>query len=187
MPDEAQTGVRRTWPWWRCALFALSALGLVLSSYLSWHYLLGGAVIGCGGGSPCEQVLTSRWSAVAGVLPVTGLAAGAYLAMLVASLFIGPSTPAVDRQWAWGALLLLVAAAAGSGIWFTILQSSVIGAFCPYCMATHATSMLLAALVIWRICQESAPISTESAPTESAPSTNSADSLSAESNAKRGA
>jgi uncharacterized membrane protein len=131
-------------------LTGLSALGLALSAFLSWHYLMGGSVIGCGGGSPCDQVLNSRWSEVAGVLPVSGLAAGAYLAMLVASFFLGPATAAPDRRLAWGAMLVLVGAAAGSAVWFVIVQKWLIGAFCPYCMATHITGLLLAALVIWR-------------------------------------
>ena len=144
------TRIRRSWPWWRWVLTGLSALALALSAYLGVHYLVGGSMIGCGGGSPCEQVLSSRWSAVAGVLPVSGLAAGAYLAMLVASLSIGPATAAPVRRLAWGALLVLVGSAAGSAVWFIILQKWVIGAFCPYCMATHITGLLLAALVIWR-------------------------------------
>ena len=141
---------RRSWPWWRWVLTGLSALALALSAYLGWHYLVGGSVIGCGGGSPCDQVLNSRWSTVGGVLPVSGLAAGAYLAMLAASLFIGPATAAPVRRLAWRAMLVLVGAAAGSAVWFTIVQKWVIGAFCPYCMATHITGLLLAALVIWR-------------------------------------
>jgi hypothetical protein len=87
---------------------------------------------------------------VAGVLPVSGLAAGTYLAMLVASFFIGPATAAPDQRLAWGAMLVLVGAAAGSAVWFTIVQKWVIGAFCPYCMATHITGVLLASLVVWR-------------------------------------
>ncbi len=140
----------KSWPWWRWALTGLSALALALSAYLSWHYLMGGSVIGCGGGSPCDQVLTSKWSALRGVLPVSGLAAGTYLAMLLASFFIGPATAASDRRLAWSAMLVLVGAAAGSAVWFTIVQKWIIGAFCPYCMATHITGLLLAALVIWR-------------------------------------
>ena len=128
----------------------LSALGLALSSYLGWHYLVGGSVIGCGGGSPCDRVLNGRWSSVGGVLPVSGLAAGAYLAMLVAGLFIGPATEAPVRRLAWSAMLVLVGAAAGSAVWFIIVQKWIIGSFCPYCMATHITGLLLAALVIWR-------------------------------------
>jgi uncharacterized membrane protein/protein-disulfide isomerase len=144
------TRFRRSWPWWRWVLTGLSTLALSLSAYLGWHYLMGGLVIGCGGGSPCDQVLNSRWSAVGGVLPVSGLAAGAYLAMLVAILFIGPATEPPVRRLAWCAMLVLVGAAAGSAVWFTLVQKWVIGAFCPYCMATHITGVLLAVLVIWR-------------------------------------
>jgi len=144
------TRFRWSWPWWRWGLTGLSSLALALSAYLGWHYLVGGSAIGCGGGSPCEQVLSSRWSTVGGVLPVSGLAAGAYLAMLVASLSIGPATAAPVRRLAWGAMLVLVGAAAGSAVWFIIVQKWVIGAFCPHCMATHITGLVLAALVIWR-------------------------------------
>jgi uncharacterized membrane protein/protein-disulfide isomerase len=120
-----------------------------LSGYLGWHYLADGSVIGCGGGSSCDQVLGSRWSSVGGVFPVSGLAAGVYLAMLAANLFIGPATAAPVRRLAWRAMLVLVGAAAGSAVWFIIVQKWVIGAFCPYCMATHITGLLLAAVVIW--------------------------------------
>jgi uncharacterized membrane protein len=131
-------------------LLGLISLGLALSGYLSWHYLVGGQVIGCGVGSPCDEVLSSRWSSIGGVLPVSGLAAGAYLAMLVASFSIGPSTEAPVRRMAWTAMLILAGTAAGSAMWFIIVQKWIVGAFCRYCMATHITSLLLAALVIWR-------------------------------------
>jgi len=123
---------------------------MALSGYLGWHYLAGGLVIGCGIDSPCDRVLNGRWSSIGGVLPVSGLAAGAYLAMLVASFFIGPATELPVRRLAWRAMLVLVGAAAGSAVWFFIVQKWIIGAFCPYCMATHITGLLLTALVIWR-------------------------------------
>lgn len=126
-------------------------LALALSSYMSWHYLVGGKMIGCEGGSSCDQVLNSRWSTIGGLLPVSGLAMGAYLAMLAASFFIGPATEVSVRRLAWDAMLILVSSAAGSAVWFTILQKWVIGAFCPYCMTTHITGLLLAALIIWRV------------------------------------
>jgi uncharacterized membrane protein len=144
------TVMQKSWPWWRWVMTGLSTLALALSAYLSWHYLMGGSVIGCGGGNSCDQVLSSRWSAIGGVLPVSGLAMGAYLALLVAIFFIGPTSAMPDRRLAWGAMLVLVGAAAGSAIWFTIVQMWVIRAFCPYCMAAHTTGLLLAALVIWR-------------------------------------
>jgi uncharacterized membrane protein len=145
---------RQPWPWWRWILTGLSALALALSSYLAWHYVVGGSVIGCSGGSPCDQVLGSRWSTIGGVLPVSGLASGTYLAMLLASFNLGPATEAPVRRMAWRAMLILAGAAAGSAVWFTIVQKWVIGAFCPYCMATHISGLVLAALVIWRAPRE---------------------------------
>ena len=144
------TRTREAWPWWRWVLLALISLALALSAYLSWHYLTGGAVAGCGGGSSCDDVLSSRWSSVGGVLPVSGLAAGAYLAMLIASFSIGPSTPLPVRRLAWRAMLVVVGAAAGSAVWFIVVQKWFIGAFCPYCMTAHITGLVVAALVVWR-------------------------------------
>src|SRR5579872_229781 len=155
------TRLRAAWPWWRWVLTGLSSLALALSAYLGWHYLAGGSVIGCGGESPCDQVLKSRWSTVAGVLPVSGLGAGTYLALLVASLAIGPAAKPVVRQLAWCAILVLVGAAAGSAVWFIIVQKWVVGTFCPYCMATHLTGLLLTVLVIWRAPKQFDDISTD--------------------------
>jgi uncharacterized membrane protein len=154
MVVDNNTRNQRQWPWWRWVLTGLNALALVLSAIMSWHFLVGGSMVGCGGGSPCEQVLNSRWSMIAGILPVSGLAVGVYLAILVASLFIGPATEAPIRRLAWSVMLILVGSVAGSAVWFTIIQKWIIGDFCPYCMTTHITGLLLAALVIWRAIRE---------------------------------
>ena len=169
--NEEMIRFRRSWPWWRWVLTGLNALALGLSGYLGWHYLVGGSVIGCGSGSPCDEVLGSRWSAIGGVLPVSGLASGVYLAMLAANLFIGPATAAPVRRLAWRSMLVLVGAAAGSAVCFIIVQKWVIGAFCPYCMATHITGLLLAALVIWHAPKQFDDGSTDIAPTNPAPAT----------------
>jgi uncharacterized membrane protein len=144
-----------TWPSWRLILTGLNILALVLSAILSWHYLDGGSMIGCGGGSPCEKVLNSQWSTIAGIFPISGLGVGVYLAILVASFFIGPATERPIRRLAWSALLVLAGSVAGSAIWFTILQKWIIGELCPYCMTTHITGLLLASLVIWRAVTDS--------------------------------
>lgn len=128
----------------------LNIIALILTIVMSWHFLTGGPIAGCGGGSPCEEILSSRWSTIAGILPVSGLAAGIYLAMLVANLFIGPSSEASIRRLAWNVMLILAGSIAGSAIWFTFLQKWVIGDFCPYCMTAHTTGLFLAVLVIWR-------------------------------------
>jgi uncharacterized membrane protein len=156
--SQEVVGEPRAWPWWRLALVGLSAAGLALSVYLAWHHLAGGPVAGCGGtGGSCDQLLGGRWSTVGGVLPVSGLAAGVYLAMLVASFFVGPATPVADRRLAWGALLLLAGAAVGSGAWFVGVQTWVVGAFCPYCMAAHLTGALLAGVALWAAGRQAGP------------------------------
>lgn len=151
---EDRNSLQRPWPSWRFILMGLNILGLLLSAILSWHYLVGGSMVGCSGLSPCDHVLNSRWSTIAGVLPVSGLAMGVYLAILVASLFIGPATEAPTRRLAWSAMLVLVGSVAGSAVWFIIVQKWFVGAFCLYCMATHITGLLLAALVIRRAFTE---------------------------------
>ena len=138
------------WPWWRQAIIGLSALGLALSGYLGWHYLVGGQMIGCDGGSSCDEVVNSRWSSIGGIFPISGLAVGAYLAMLIASLYIGPSTEISIRRLAWRAMLLFAGAIAGSAVWFIAVQKWLIGSFCPYCMAAHITGLVLAILIFWQ-------------------------------------
>ncbi|MBN2172510.1 MAG: thioredoxin domain-containing protein [Bacteroidales bacterium] len=140
--------LQKSWPAWRYFLTGLNLLALVLSAIMSWHYLAGGSMAGCGGGSPCEQVLNSRWSTIAGILPVSGLAMGVYLSMLVAVFFIGPGTDSSIRKLAWFVLLILAGAVTGSAIWFTILQKWIIGSFCFYCMTMHITGLLLSGIII---------------------------------------
>ncbi|MFZ2286963.1 MAG: vitamin K epoxide reductase family protein [Bacteroidales bacterium] len=138
------------WPRWRWVLAGLNTLALVLTLIMSWHYLAGGSIAGCGGGSPCEKVLGSRWSEIGGMLPVSGLAMGVYLAMLVAGFFTGPAAELPVRRIAWGTMLIMAGAVAGSAVWFTAVQKWIIGAFCPYCLAAHITGTLLSVLIIWR-------------------------------------
>jgi uncharacterized membrane protein len=151
---KESTPFQRSWPWWRWVVMGLNTLALVLSAIMSWHYLTGGSMVGCSGASPCEQVLNSRWSTIAGVLPVSGLAVGVYLATLVASFFISPVIETPIRRLAWSAMLVLAGSIAGSAVWFTIVQKWIIGDFCLNCMATHITGLLLAALVFRRAITE---------------------------------
>jgi uncharacterized membrane protein/protein-disulfide isomerase len=149
-----RTSFQSKWPWWRFIFTILNLVALSLSGILSWHYLAGGSMAGCSGGSSCDQVLSSQWSELAGVLPVSGLAMGAYLAILVTGFFISQDTEISVRRMAWGAILVLSGAIAGSAIWFTILQKWIIHHFCIYCMTTHSTGFLLALIVVWRAFRE---------------------------------
>lgn len=135
-------------------LIALILFDLALSIRLSWHFLNREAMLGCGAGSSCEQVLNSPWSVFAGVFPVSGLAVGAYLALFVCTFFITPSTETSLRKIAWKAILILAGAIGGSAVWFTVLQKWFIGEFCPYCMSAHIAGLLLVSLIVWRSSKE---------------------------------
>ncbi len=142
------------WPVWLLILLILNILAIVLSIILSWLYFKEGALPGCGTGSSCDQVLSSRWSSLAGIVPVSGLALGTYLAMFLASLTIRPSIEASVRNLSWQVILILAGAIMGSAIWFTFLQKWIIGSFCIYCMSAHVTGSLLSVLIIWRVVKE---------------------------------
>lgn len=147
---SSERNAQMLWPPWRLILVVLNLLALIVSVVLSWHFLKGGSMVGCGGGSACEQVLNSKWSTIAGVLPVSSLAMGLYLAMLVAAFFTGTDTEIQIRKLAWKILLLMAGLIAGSAVWFIIVQKWFIGEFCPYCMTEHITGLLLAAIIFLR-------------------------------------
>ncbi len=151
------------WPWWRIIFAGLSLFALVMSVILSWHFLTGENMPGCGGGSSCDSVLSSKWSMIAGVLPVSGLAVGVYLAMLFAVFFIGPDTEKEIRNLAWKVILILAGSVAGGAIWFIVLQKCFIGEFCFYCMTTHITGLIITVLVCWQAIRKNdfKPVETE--------------------------
>jgi len=131
----------------------LGAVALVLCVVMAMHSLKGTAMIGCGAGSSCDNVLNSRWSAVLGVIPVAGLAVGVYLAVLLCLFF------SKDRELApivWKLLLVFGGAILGSAIWFFILQKWVIGQFCKYCMTAHSIGIVVTGL-LWYQAHKNCP------------------------------
>ena len=133
---------------WLMLLLAFSACGV--TGYLLQVSLKGrGLPRGCGAGSGCAEVLTSRWSAVAGI-PVSGPALILYVTMLAAACCLHPRCSPGQRRAAWGVLVLLSAAAVTGAIWFIILQVFVIRAVCPWCMADHVLGLSLAGIVFWQ-------------------------------------
>ncbi|MDR2910104.1 MAG: vitamin K epoxide reductase family protein [Bacteroidales bacterium] len=150
---------QRLWSPWRVLLAGLIVTALTISAVLSWHYITGGAMVGCGSGSSCSNVLGSRWSALAGVFPVSGMALGVYSAMLVVVFFIGTDTENSVRRLAWSAILVLSGSVVGSAVWFTVIQKRFIGEFCPYCTTAHVTGIFISTLVIWRVFHEFESIS----------------------------
>ncbi len=155
------TRFKRTWPWWLLTLTGLNIIALVLSIILSWHSITGGTMVGCNGQSPCGQVLGSRWSMIAGIMPVSGLAVGVYLSILIAGFYLDSKVELSLRRLAWSVLLVFAGSIAGSAVWFTILQKWFIGSFCIYCMSMHTTGLLLSSLIVWRATREKIDVSND--------------------------
>jgi len=125
-------------------MMLLGIIAVVLSLVLTLHSMAGMGLVGCGGGSSCELVTGSRWSLLFGIIPVSAVALGLYLAILACCLYLWREE---DRDVLLILLLLCVAAICGS-LWFILLQAVKIKAFCPYCMSAHVCGILLSLLGI---------------------------------------
>ena len=136
-PAPGVPGARAT-RWLTGLMLVLACAGLALNLVLWYRHVLGGGIAGCGGGSSCDELLSSRWAQLFG-RPVAELGALVYAALLVAL--------AVNFKQLVVPLLGLILAAAA---WFVLLQALVLGRFCPWCMSAHGIGLLLAALGSWR-------------------------------------
>lgn len=123
----------------------LALLGFLVTAYLSKLSLSGDVVAGCGGDAGCAEVLTSRWAKL-GPVPVSVLGLITYLAVLLglgARMGSKGYRPLGDRLlWVTPPLLIVAA------IWFTGAQLLSVGAFCPFCMASHGIGFTLACVLI---------------------------------------
>ena len=134
-------------------MFALAGVALLVSGYLTVTALVAGlAPAGCGAGSGCAAVLSTKWSRWWG-LPVSGAAVLTYAAVLAALVLTGARAPGRQRA-GWVVLLGAATVVSGAAAWFIYVQWVVIGALCVYCMVDHVCGLLLAGLVFgqrpWR-------------------------------------
>lgn len=121
---------------------SLCAGAAALSAVLLWQSLSGAAVPGCGGGSGCDAVLSSRFSRV-GPIPVSALAIPIFLMMAIAAL-------GASAKWSSDILVALAITAAGAALWFISIQAFIIHAFCVYCTTTHLLALAAGVLVFTR-------------------------------------
>ena len=113
----------------------LALVGLAVASYLTALKLGGNQAFLCRDGSGCDIVQASRYSLLAG-LPTALWGAAVYAAILVLSVI-----PQTVRRWQMA--FMLASAAVAFSIYLTYLSIFVIGATCPYCLASGAISLLL--------------------------------------------
>lgn len=131
---------------WAVAL--LGATAFVLCMVMMYHSLTGSHLIGCSSGSSCDSVLGSAWSMLFGIVPVSALAGGLYLAVALCGLMLKEM-----REFFW---FLIVAACAVlvSSAWFVYLMEFRLHAICPYCMATHSVGAVLSILILVHLAGE---------------------------------
>lgn len=125
------------WP-----LLALSSLGIALAAYLSWTDWLGSSLRGCAVGSGCDVVLSSRWATLFG-MPTALWGMFAYFT-LAGTAFI----PRVDRHW-WSAWTVAFFGVLYSA-YLTTVSLTILGAACPYCLASLALMTSSFALVTYQ-------------------------------------
>ncbi len=125
----------------------LALVGLAVAGYLTALKLGGNQTFLCRDGSGCDIVQASRYSLLAG-LPTALWGAAVYAAILVLSVI-----PQTVRRWQMA--FMLASAAVAFSIYLTYLSVFVIGATCPYCLASGAISLLL--LVTMMVRRPAAP------------------------------
>jgi uncharacterized membrane protein len=125
------------WP-----LLALSVIGMLLTSYLTWTHWTGNSVKGCSVGGGCDLVLSSQWSTLLG-FPTSAWGFLAY-ASLAAIVFIKRA----DQHWwaAWGVAFFGVLYSA----YLTTISLTVLHAACPYCLTSLALMTSIFALVTFQ-------------------------------------
>ena len=125
----------------------LALVGLAVAGYLTALKLGGNQAFLCRDGSGCDIVQASRYSQLAG-LPTALWGAAVYAAILVLSVI-----PQTVRRWQMA--FMLASAAVAFSIYLTYLSIFVIGATCPYCLASGAISLLI--LVTMMVRRPAAP------------------------------
>jgi uncharacterized membrane protein len=142
----SETHALRPGPNW--PLLALSSLGILLTGYLSWTALSGGAVQGCSAGGGCDAVLTSRWATLFG-LPTALWGLSAYTA-LAAIAFVRRA----NKHWsyAWTAAFFGVC----YSVYLTVVSLTILEAACPYCLTSLGLMTATLALVAWQRPAETA-------------------------------
>jgi uncharacterized membrane protein len=121
---------------------ALALVGLGVAGYLTALKLGGTQAFLCRGGGGCDLVQASRYSTLAGV-PTAMWGAGMYLAIAVLA-----AMPRTARRWQ--AAFMLASGAVAFSVYLTAISIFVIGATCPYCLASGGIAVALLAVMLWR-------------------------------------
>ena len=127
-------------------MLILATLAGAVAAYLTVQSaILGGSPIGCGSGSGCAAVLSSKWSKVLG-LPISAFATLIYVVVIVLLVATRGKSPA-EATGAWSALVFLATAISSAAVWFIYIQAVRIGSYCAYCLFDHACGFALSVMI----------------------------------------
>ena len=132
---------------WAIRIIGIIAIGLAL--FLGLSVMSSGRPKGCGVGSDCHFVVSSPWSKIFGV-PVSIPGILLYAGILVTTFFTRVGLRDVTRRRAWMLLCIAGAVTALSGVWFVIIQTVILKAFCPFCLTVDLMGILTGVLVLLR-------------------------------------
>jgi uncharacterized membrane protein len=123
-------------------VICLALAGVAVAGYLTALKLGGTQAFLCRDGSGCDVVQASRYSVLAGV-PTALWGAAIYLAIAVLA-----AMPRTVRRWQ--AAFMLVSGAVAFSLYLTSISIFVIGATCPYCLASGGIAVALLVVMAWR-------------------------------------
>jgi len=132
----------RAGAWKRPAIYALCAIGIGISAYLTAAHFTQGVSLACPtvGVINCERVTTSPQSTVGPVpVPILGLVWFAALAGLAAARSTG-AVRAVRTAWVLGGL--------GFVFYLVYAELFLVGSICLWCTAVHLLVFALCLIVI---------------------------------------
>ena len=130
----------------RIVTAVLASLAAGLSALLLYQSQTLNALPGCGGGSGCGVVLSSRWAFWFGV-PVSLPALLLYTAMLAAVIMREPASKKPQRP-ALFVMAICAVAAMFAAAWFVSVQILIIKSLCKYCLATHLVGVTASVLCL---------------------------------------
>ncbi|MGE5446136.1 MAG: vitamin K epoxide reductase family protein [Ignavibacteriales bacterium] len=110
-------------------ILVLSALGIVLSGYLTYLYYTKARATFCAADSGCDTVRESPYSAILGI-PVAVFGVIGYLSIFISSFI------SVSYRAKWVLLYFFSLAGFVFSAYLTYIELFVIKAFCPYCVAS---------------------------------------------------
>ncbi len=158
MTDEMEPG-GRGWLW---TPVVLSALGILVSGYLSVKRFTGGS-LACSRWAQCDVVNTGVYAKIYGV-PVAFIGLAGYLVLLGVALAVLQSSGPTQRRLL-GLSFLLALGGVGFSAYLTYLELYVIEALCNWCVTSAVLITLLAVVGVvnlWRARREPVDLPTAS-------------------------